>query len=706
MKALPRGVAALAIAASATAQAAPLMVSDYGAPGLLQTPSARFGEDGDFAIGIVHNKPYDRFFFTLAPLSWLEASFRYTDVTNRLYSPVESFSGDQSYKDRSLDVRAQLFKEGPWMPSVALGFRDLGGTQLFGAQYLVANRRYYNFDVSLGLGWGRLGAGGPIANPFAREVSEDTRTPGNVGVSRLFTSKDIGIFGGVVWTTPLPGLEALLEYDANNFKNEPLDNPQDVHFPLNLGLRYYYQPAGVQLGLSYERGETLSFTLALLTNFGKGSGFPKVLDPLPTPLARAPVAPAAAAPASAAAPAEDATAKAVRTAFREQKIGIEGYTLSDDGRTASLTIGSGPYRDSRKTLGRAARAAAATLPPSVASLKITESLGGVPLYTATVNRKAVADAATGRISSSEIEQSLRIVPADNPADPVVKLRKSERGAGWSINPALRSQVGGPDGFFIGQLWLRVGGYAQLADGLSVNAEYGLSLIDNFDQLKLESDSQLPRVRSDIVKYLREGRSALVKLESNYVKQLAPTLYGRVSAGIFEEMYGGVATELLWRPADPRFALGVNVNRVRQRDFDQLFRFRDYEVTTGNLTGYFEYPKPSVLVKLSVGQYLAGDRGATLDISREFDNGVRVGVFATKTNVSAEQFGEGSFDKGFYFALPFDLFLPSSNRSYGSFAFRPLTRDGGQMVRDGRPLYDLTRDAVTVRMPASEASFLE
>jgi hypothetical protein len=139
-----------------------------------------------------------------------------------------------------------------------------------------------------------------------------------------------------------------------------------------------------------------------------------------------------------------------------------------------------------------------------------------------------------------------------------------------------------------------------------------------------------------------------------------------------------------------------VNRVRKRGFDQRVDFQHYEVTTGHLTGYFRLPY-SVLVQLSGGQYLAGDRGGTVDISRTFASGVRVGAFVTRTNVPEDIFGEGSFDKGFYFTFPFDLFFTKSSRENGTLFFRPLTRDGGQKVIDGTPLYPLlegtTQDAL-------------
>ena len=45
-------------------------------------------------------------------------------------------------------------------------------------------------------------------------------------------------------------------------------------------------------------------------------------------------------------------------------------------------------------------------------------------------------------------------------------------------------------------------------------------------------------------------------------------------------------------------------------------------------------------------------------------------------MSAADFGEGSFDKGVFFTVPFDAFLLKSSSGNASFSWRPLTRDGG------------------------------
>ena len=148
------------------------------------------------------------------------------------------------------------------------------------------------------------------------------------------------------------------------------------------------------------------------------------------------------------------------------------------------------------------------------------------------------------------------------------------------------------------------------------------------------------------------------------------------AGLLEPMFGGVGAEWMWRPAGAPLSLSIDVNRVRQRAFEQNLSFRSYGVTTGHATLRWETGWQGVVVSPSVGQYLAGDRGATLEVSRIFGNGVVMGAFASKTNASREAFGEGSFDKGIYVNVPFDAILARSTTGTAQLLWRPLTRDGG------------------------------
>ena len=117
-------------------------------------------------------------------------------------------------------------------------------------------------------------------------------------------------------------------------------------------------------------------------------------------------------------------------------------------------------------------------------------------------------------------------------------------------------------------------------------------------------------------------------------------------------------------------------------------FNEEEIDTNHINFSYMLNDPQILVKYSYGKYLAGDKGLTLDLSRRFDTGFVVGVFATKTNLSAIEFGEGSFDKGFYFSIPTKLFYSDFRSGVISFGLHPLTKDGGALLSQPNQLFSL------------------
>ena len=117
------------------------------------------------------------------------------------------------------------------------------------------------------------------------------------------------------------------------------------------------------------------------------------------------------------------------------------------------------------------------------------------------------------------------------------------------------------------------------------------------------------------------------------------VFTRIDLGYLEEMFGGVGGEVLYRPFDKKYAIGMTAHKVKQRAYNQLFKFRDYSTTTGHLGIYYDFTN-QLRSSLLIGKYLAGDKGATLDVSRRFHSGFTLGIFATKTNLSAAEFGEG------------------------------------------------------------------
>jgi hypothetical protein len=400
-------------------------------------------------------------------------------------------------------------------------------------------------------------------------------------------------------------------------------------------------------------------------------------------------------------------ARTLEQPLKEQGYTLRGLTLNRDARSLQLWYGQDRYRNHAQAAGRIARVLTQLAPDAVESFVLIDMSGPVETHRTTVARADLERIAAGAATLAEMRLGSSVT---GPRNGYRRAALTDVAAfpdfSWDVTPKLRQHIGGPDGFYFGQLWLRFGGDLQLTPELSLSGALGANVYNNFDDLQARSTGALPRVRSEIVNYLKEGENNIVFLEANYIWSPAPEWYARLSAGLFEEMYGGLAGELLYKPYEEPWAIGFNLNHVWQRDFDQRFDFRDYDVTTGHATLYYELPYYDILAQVSVGRYLAGDWGTTLDFSREFANGVRAGAFATFTNVSSADFGEGRFDKGFYLSLPLDLFFTRSTRQRTSFVFKPLTKDGGQKVRDGKALYGLVEGAERGRVHRDWPGFLD
>ena len=259
---------------------------------------------------------------------------------------------------------------------------------------------------------------------------------------------------------------------------------------------------------------------------------------------------------------------------------------------------------------------------------------------------------------------------------------------WS--PYYSQSLGGPDGFVLFQAGLSAEAYHALGTGTWVSAKVNARLLDNFDKFKYTAPSNLPRVRTWAREYVTTSAVTLPNAQITHLRDWGQGQHLSAYAGLLEPMFAGVGAEWLYRPWAAPWAVGVDVNHVRQRAFEQDLGLRDYRVNTGHATLYWDTGWQDVHARLSAGKYLAGDWGMTLDLSRRYRNGVTIGAWATKTNVSAEQFGEGGFDKGIYVKLPFDVLVPSAVGSEATVAWNSLTRDGGAKLNRRYNLYDLTR----------------
>ena len=261
----------------------------------------------------------------------------------------------------------------------------------------------------------------------------------------------------------------------------------------------------------------------------------------------------------------------------------------------------------------------------------------------------------------------------------------------NIGISYSQVVGGPDSQFLFALGVKGDAVYKFRENTWVTGTVNTRVIDNFGLYTYQPPpTGLQPVRTNIRQYMTQSIATMPNFQATNTGKLANDHFVSAYAGYLELMFAGAGGEYLWRPTESKLAVGLDVNRVRQRQFNVWTSMQNYAVTTGHLTTYWDTGIQDILVKASYGKYLAGDIGGTLDLSRVFQNGVRIGAYATRTNVNYTQFGEGSFDKGVYVSIPFDAFFAKHSDSSANMLFTPLIRDGGAMLFRKYRLYDMTR----------------
>jgi hypothetical protein len=804
-------------------------LSNYGGAGLLDTRTARFMPDGYLASTVSLTQPDFRFALTFEALPWAEFTFRYS-INHALKN------GDTSLYDRSFDIKTRLFQETPWTPQIALGLQDFLGTGVYSGEYLVASKRLGDFDLSTGLGWGRLGSRGLFPNPFGLlSAGFKTRNidSGQGGVplfSSYFHGPQVGLFGGISYRTPVRDLAFKIEYSSDRYAAESKQSGKDYGFPVNAGFSYRAWP-GVDLGLSFMHGNSIGFNLntffdpaedistqridppprfvardqdsvdelkrqhppqpatgesqihfidltkqdseiqpakaanlawkrtpdgeqlvaetpqqqlADATQFASPAPKPipgfKFIDlsapekkpelvwkptqngvllvsdtgPVKLPLYGgmeepvsytnlsgstelgavtsdgAPIAEPADGTAQSGAADDDASSLAgIKAALEAQSLEVDAIHIFGD--RLSVIIANYHYRRDTEAVARAARVLSATVPLHIETFSITTYRLGLLLTTTTLTRQSLDGLARNQSSPGNLWLSTDLEPASSEKLDELEVDYPHLTIHY-LYPTFQQGLFDPDNPFYFRIAAGSDATVMFLQGLSIEAAADGSIIDTFNEIRRQSNSLLPHVRTDIAEYLKKGKYGFSDLQGSYTARAAPELFARVAVGYFENMFAGVGGEVLYRPFGQRWAIGADLWDVKQRTFDRLFAFRDYQVITGHVTFYYDLPWHDLSIRLHVGRYLAGDYGATLEAVRRFDTGIEIGAWATFTNVSAQQFGEGSFDKGLIIRVPLEWVTHFATQGLYDLELRSVQRDGGQRLDNVERLYDATESS--------------
>jgi len=651
----------------------PVASSDYGTTGLIDIPTARMRSDGTLAFTAGYDQRHRQFAITYQATPWLEATYRYTGFN------------DFFYWDRNYEAKLRLIEEDDFfLPSVAVGIRDMVGTGVFGSEYVVASKRFGNLDATLGMGWGRLAGKGQFDNPLGYIADRFETRPGFSGeggeieLGNFFSGKKASLFGGFSYEFESLPITFTAEYNPDQYDWDFGRGGDRPSSPISAGVTWHARD-NVDIALSAQHGDELAIRF---TSYFDGLAEP--VKQQPREIISSYYLPQEKFPSG-----YRKSRWFDRLVFDAERTGllVLEANLSADQSQVELVIGNADFQLWNDALSHHIALADLHLPATVQTLYFVVEESGHRVATVIVPRPSYEMG----IDNREMLARSRMLSGRTLDDPQYQTSFVTGKINTAVNLRTRFQFFDPDDPARYQLYVGVDSEYALSNHWSIKSSLAFNIEQNFDESRRrESDSVLPPVRTDVVKYLDDGATRIETLIVEGRNTLGSNLHYRVFGGVLEQMFSGAGGEVLYWPSQSRIAFGASLAYAKQREYEGGFGLRDYDAVTGFVSAYYASEFYNYDFGVHIGQYLAKDKGATFEVRRTFRNGWQVGLWATFTDVSAEDFGEGSFDKGFYFQIPLGSVFGGNSRSKLGTRMRPIQRDGGQRLESysGNIFWDL------------------
>ena len=640
---------------------------NFGLPGIIDLPNAKRFEDGDLVITHQNNSNLFMTGISFQALPRLGVSFRYGGQGHG-----GKLAQGRVNWDRSFDAHISVFDESTYFPAISFGLRDFIGTGWYSSEYFVGTKSIGDLEITGGLGFGRLSGRNSFTNPFStlssRFSNRDGLSPGYLG----------GTLGAINWfqgnASPFYGFSYRLgdkiaissEYTPDLMSRESAY--LDIKSPWNFGMLYQLNNY-ISLSAQYLYGSEVSLAAHVAVNPAKPPLMGgKELAPVPMRLR-----------GKGNLSQQNNDKSTIRKVLAADRFDI--HKLKIEGDTVNIIVTNTKFRSTAQAVGRVASTLQRFTSNDIKFADISFYSNVLQTARYKVDLEKISLEQFSSKSSYMDQHSIEIIDAE-----FTPLTNSKERFTWGIGPYIAHRLFNPDLPLSMETGIEFQGGYQLAQGLKVSGALRKSILTNLTDNQRRSNSELPRVHSDWPLYDFAGQSGHIHaLSLSYFKNVAPGFYGRAHAGLLEPFFAGIGGEILYKPVNSPFAIGIDIHKVRKRDYDMRFDLRDYSVTIGHLSAY--YDAGSLFnVEINAGRYLAGDWGVTTTVSRKFGSGWEVGGYATFTDVPFAMFGEGSFDKAIFVSIPIDWITSTPNQGQRILTLRPITRDGGANMASARSLY--------------------
>lgn len=649
--------------------------------GCFNTPSARMNEAGDVSLGFAYLPPYCIYAAAIQGFTRLELGINYR-VYSDLLDPHIGQAGFGDFSDRVANIKLGILRRKDGfsnVPEIAIGFEDFYGSKRFYSGYIVATQGFCGalpLEVTVGYGRGRIR----------------------------------GLFGSISWApflrSSLPLLNRLMflaEWDGIDYRNSKWEHPKGRNYSsrINFGVSTTLWDI-LHLNISTLRGKKIAASASINYNLGKSKGlFPKIQDP---PLHKSPVNTQPIGNLRN----ERELAQELAFIFSEQKIILSRVYLTSDNDGKNMLwikIINLVYRNAAELKRRIENVLASITPSNIAHVTVVIEANGLPACAYHFRTTDLRRLQSGEVGDFEFQTLTPIcapTPPPNMYEGSLLYHRPKRVWALTMHPRFLTffgsatgkckygieLVGGPEGYLFDQLYYKIQG--------AWNIKSNISDVGDRDFF---NPSQIINVRSDIAKYLRNYSFLLEQAYVQHGLHLSRAWYGRFSIGIFELAYAGAGFELLYYPIKQNWAIGIEWATLLKRSYRGLgftTKIRKWKGTSAEyehfigyqyfLDLYYKVDFLKLDIKVSLGQFLARDKGARFEIGHSFASGFRFDVWYSYTNAHDRVNGERYRDIGISFAIPLDLFLTKSSKAFIPYALSVWLRDTGARAFTGRCLY--------------------
>lgn len=638
-----------------------------GTIGLNTVPSARMDEAGTFRLGLSHTDPHNHGF-----LGMQIAKPLYVNLRQSMF--VSSAGQKPDFVYPGLDFKLRLAEEGRYRPEVTFGMDSALGHKRFSSEYFALSKRWNDFDFTAGIAWGRLGSAGHLPNPFARlgghfDKDRDYNDEHAAAPSDWFTGKEIGLFGGIEYFTPLEGLSIKADIGADRYPAERRQFDFNTPAPWSIGFNYNPKP-WFGFGVSALGTDKIMARLSFQDNFYKREIKSYKSNP--------------------AIASKDAGffgklwAGIQRGGTGESRMDL-GKTLKNGNNLAGTLHLNGTHPPA-KQIGDAARGMLDSADGDIETVTVVPVVKGVRGKAVTFGRRDLEQLSQGRASPEEVWQDLSFSDTPRPSG---RLESTDN---ITFHPELSFSLGEEETTHLYRTSLVIERAKEWRGGFISGGGLRVNLADNLHRLFKYKTINLKSVRGD-ADLFTQNRVNIDRTYLGWIHTLSPAIHVAATAGYLEEMYAGIGGEILYRPFESPFAIGFDGWSAMKRHPDSplALGLRGDRTWTGHVNMFYDIPDTDITAYAKLGRFLGGDWGVSAGAETQFENRMKVKAYVTATDSGDKDvFGsDRNMIAGLHLSVPLGSlrFIPEGSDT--RVRIGQAGRDDGQMIDKPVSLYDLT-----------------